>query len=192
MFGYKNSGNVVVGTCPQCGADLFGNEVFCTQCGFDLGGAPQSDQAPAVVGYCSNVNCQQPVYEGDIYCTYCGADLAMYPPQPIGGSGPIGGNSGASTDVGVASDDGKPTIVSPGPDGIAEDDAVTARPMMVRITREEARMGCRKTIEVDGRRVAVDIPPGVGIYSKLDIPNLGYFDEMTGVQGPLRLSFRIV
>ena len=199
MFGKHNDGGGTAGTCPYCGADLFGNEVFCTQCGQSLGTTSQSTQGPAVVGSCPNPDCGAPIYEGDVFCTTCGMDLGSAGVTPPAGNGyglagggptvmnPLGGQGGPVGDTTTSAP------LPPDPvTGIADDDTPTARPMMVRISREEARMGCRKTIEVDGQQISVDIPAGVGIYTKLDVPNLGYFDEMTGDRGPLRLSFRIV
>ena len=62
------------------------------------------------------------------------------------------------------------------------------------LTREEARTGCHKTIEVDKvthETIEVDVPGGVDVTTKLDAPGYGYFDETTGNRGPLRLSFYI-
>lgn len=205
MYHYDSNG---AGTCPQCGAELYGNEVFCTQCGASLGDGTQGASETPRIGRCPNPYCQRPIYAGDVYCTYCGQDLqGGVGPQPSGpdavtpkrGNGPTVLVDSSTPPFGEAIDHTVPVNGSSGsgvtfakPLEWTDDDCITARPQMVRLTREEARMGCRKTVEVDGRFIKVDIPAGVGLYTKLDVPNLGYYDEATGERGPLRLSFRIV
>lgn len=66
------------------------------------------------------------------------------------------------------------------------------RPTLLRLTREEARNGCRKTVVVDGRHISVNVPPGASVRTPVDIPNLGYRDERTGEVGPLRVCFHVV
>lgn len=61
---------------------------------------------------------------------------------------------------------------------------------LVFITREEARTGCVKTIEVEkGRQVTVSIPAGVTYDSHVELPGEGRMDVEAGVRGILRLSF---
>ena len=61
---------------------------------------------------------------------------------------------------------------------------------LVFITREEARTGCVKTIEVEkGRQVTVTIPAGVSYDSHVELPGEGRMDADVGVRGILRLSF---
>lgn len=61
---------------------------------------------------------------------------------------------------------------------------------LVFITREEARTGCVKTIEVEkGRQVTVSIPAGVTYDSHVELPGEGRMDAEAGVRGILRLSF---
>lgn len=61
---------------------------------------------------------------------------------------------------------------------------------LVLITREEARAGCTKVIDVEkGRSVTVKIPAGVNYDSHLEVPGEGRLDSEFGVRGILRLSF---
>ena len=61
---------------------------------------------------------------------------------------------------------------------------------LVFITREEARTGCVKTIEVEkGRQVTVTIPAGVSYDSHVELLGEGRMDADAGVRGILRLSF---
>ena len=63
---------------------------------------------------------------------------------------------------------------------------------LVFLTREEARTGCTKDIELEpGRVVSVNIPAGVNSNSHVEIPGEGRIDSTFGVRGILRLSFMI-
>ena len=68
---------------------------------------------------------------------------------------------------------------------------ITSRAQLMILTREEARSGCQKTIEIDGKGYLVEIPAGVTSTTILDLPGLGYFDTETGERGSVRLSFFI-
>jgi DnaJ-class molecular chaperone len=70
-------------------------------------------------------------------------------------------------------------------------DEPLVRPVLVHLTREEARMGCRKHVNVDGQSVPVDVPAGANVHTYIDIDNLGYRDERTGMVGPLRVCFHV-
>lgn len=170
----------------DCGAPIYGGEAFCTGCGKRIGGGgtqlAKPDDSSSPVGSCPQ--CGHEVFEGDLFCTYCGYGLN-------------GGSSGErDTDERIHQPAPEPLrdgVYRPVPaEPLVDDDHPTARPKSVRITREEARTGCQKTIEVDGRSITVELPAGIGWETKLDVPGFGYFDEATGAQGPLRLSFRIV
>ena len=66
--------------------------------------------------------------------------------------------------------------------------------MLVILTPAEAYSGCVKRIVVDKatrRTIEVNIPAGITIETKLDVPGFGYPSSTTGRRGPLRLSFFI-
>jgi ribosomal protein L32 len=70
-------------TCPNCGAELPDDAVFCDQCGASLGssGAPAvaAAPAPAAMPVAENVcpQCGAPTIPGEAFCDNCGASLAQ-------------------------------------------------------------------------------------------------------------------
>ena len=74
---------------------------------------------------------------------------------------------------------------------IKEEAPITSRPLLMLLTREEARSGCSKTVEVDGQLYMVEVPAGVTEDTVLDLPGIGYFDTDTGVRGSARVTFFI-
>jgi predicted amidophosphoribosyltransferase len=79
-------------TCPNCGAELPEDAVFCDQCGASLGssGAPAVTPAPAAaaVPMAESVcpQCGAPTIPGEAFCDNCGASLsepAVAMPAPV-------------------------------------------------------------------------------------------------------------
>ena len=193
--------------CPRCNAFLEPGYDFCFNCGYKLetGGAKAADPARVCP------RCSSPVEEGDAVCWSCGYRLV----------GTLRVDS--DDDLAIASldnpviDDGYPERIpqfdepplasqEPEVDAVVQRDSYqgiiapkdvspNVANMLVVITRDEARLGCVKEIEVDeagfGSTIKVRIPAGIKLGTKVDVPGLGYFDENTGQRGPLRLSFYI-
>lgn len=194
------------GTCSVCGAPLDPGAGFCTMCGAAVssGGAA----APAPMGGSTCPVCGEPLEPGAGFCIMCGTPVSgggisdsttVIPPAPD----PYGQNVMTPATVtpdnfgtfggapaGFGSAPSQPTVHTDAT--MAEDDDPTVRPKLLMLTYDEARNGCTKTVEVDGQSIQVDIPAGVDVNTKMDIPNYGYFDEMTGARGPLRLTFFLV
>lgn len=181
-----------VGFCEQCGSQLFEGDKFCTACATPvLVNVPGSDPATGT----RMVEPDLGASSGDIHDNIGNGQVGGYIPQTPMGTGTVMADSGDHGNDGMGlggyslyQANHKPILAEP----VTNNDHPTARPKSVRITREEAKAGCRKTIVVDGQSIEVEIPGGVGVYTKLDVPGLGYFDQMTGERGPLRLSFHIV
>ena len=126
-----------------------------------------------------------------MYCISCGQKVTV--PAHAGGA-TTARVDGGQLNGGYASAPQGPIVPTPAPMNLDDDDDATARPRLVMLTREEARMGCVKSVEVDRttrEAIEVQIPAGVYVNTKLDVMGYGNFDEMTGQRGPLRLSFFI-
>lgn len=67
--------------CPNCGAELAQNTLFCSNCGARQ---PQPDQPAAPVGGGFCPNCGTANLPGHRFCSACGADLTA---GPSGGEG---------------------------------------------------------------------------------------------------------
>lgn len=67
--------------CPNCGAELPQNALFCSVCGARQ---PQPEQpaAPAAASVCPN--CGAPNQPGHRFCAICGAALSDAPSEPEG------------------------------------------------------------------------------------------------------------
>ena len=158
--------------CPVCNETLYGDERYCTNCGYDLHSSASSGnngwvpvEDAVIIGTCSN--CGSVLYQGDKYCVMCRT------PVPA-----------ASASTGYTSDSS---------DNKAEQDwQPLVRPVLLRLTRKEARNGCRKSVEVDGQSISVDVPANAATRRYVEIPGRGYRDEQTGEIGPLRVCFRVV
>ena len=206
------------GVCNVCGAPLDPGASFCIMCGSPVGVAAAPAQAPAAgSGVCPV--CGEPLDPGASFCIMCGtpvggaAPAPVEPPHEIFVDGYFENPDGTQTPFGfTAPDPGYQTIeTTPGSatygygqpqqpsvptvhtdDKMADDDDPTVRPKLLMLTYDEARNGCTKQVTIDGQSIEVTIPAGVDVNTKLDIPNYGYFDEMTGARGPLRLTFFLV
>ncbi len=180
--------------CVQCGSPLEPNAQFCVVCGAkvtsaveqeedSIGGQPQEQNCP---------NCGWPLESDAIYCISCGfkvGDSSSKTSQPYHFD-----DLGAVPPVPAGSSSGLSASLVPAPPMVDDDDDATVRPRLVMLTREEARTGCRKTIEVDRsthESIQIDVPAGVDVTTKLDVPGYGYFDELSGQRGPMRLTFFI-
>ena len=62
--------------CPNCGADVAGNVMFCGNCGYSM---PPVNQAPANGPVCTN--CGAPLEADAMFCTNCGAKVQAAAPQ---------------------------------------------------------------------------------------------------------------
>ena len=66
--------------CPNCGADVAGNVMFCSNCGFSM---PPANPSAAVGGnVCSR--CGAPLEADAAFCTTCGAKVQAPAQQPYG------------------------------------------------------------------------------------------------------------
>ena len=199
------------GVCSVCGAPLDPGASFCVMCGSPVGVAAGPAQAPtADPGRCPV--CGEPLDPGASFCIMCGTPVGEaasgpmegpryisvdgYPENPDGTQTSIGfttldpGYQTIDTTSGGYGQPQQPTVHSG--DKMADDDDPTVRPKLLMLTYDEARNGCTKQVTIDGQSIEVTIPAGVDVNTKLDIPNYGYFDEMTGARGPLRLTFFLV
>lgn len=190
-------------TCPSCGASVEPGESFCSMCGMNLiafmAMAPAPSAAPASVGTCPH--CGAPLEPGDIFCVSCGSPLGNASTYAVPTAAPASTamtpdlfayGSGGSNGGGAAPAHRAPDPAAGSANDMADDDDPTVRPQLLMLTYQEARTGCTKTVSVDGQQVTVNIPAGVDVTTKLDIEGLGYFDDMTGQRGPLRLTFFLV
>ena len=153
---------------------------------------PQATACPA---------CGAPVNPGDAFCTSCGAPLGAAPAPGYGQQGqvtmPTDNQPTTTPTFGGAQvySAGAPAAARGPQDGVSslikEEAPITSRPQLMLLTREEARNGCTKTIEVDGQIYSVDVPAGITEDTVLDLPGIGYFDTDTGVRGSVRLTFFI-
>lgn len=133
-------------------------------------------------------NCNRMVSSDFNFCIYCRTDLRGLKkgsPQPA----PTSPTSPFATPEPQMQGMGQNMGAQVVPD---DDDHPTARNKLMRLTHDEAMNGCRKTLEIDGQMIQVDIPAGIVDREKLDVPGYGYFDNQTGQRGPLRLSIRVV
>lgn len=185
-------------TCPRCGQPVGAHDDFCMSCGTRLTrqgpapapGVPQGSGTVLVGGPAQAAGgkavcpvCGAQVEPGDLFCIACGAPLGPAPaakPQPAAPAG------------GVYHGTAAPGAGAPAEGMRLKDEApITSRAQLMILTREEARSGCQKTIEIDGKGYLVEIPAGVTSTTILDLPGLGYFDTETGERGSVRLSFFI-
>lgn len=203
--------------CPSCGEPLEPGASFCVMCGAQLGSPaghdPYSQDGFAAAPATACPVCGEPIEPGASFCVMCGTPLentssfdqgdpfgpgviSVDPPMPVPLTPP---ETGYTPDVVGFSDpydqpyedDSQPTVLTID-DIDADDDDPTVRPHLLTLTYQEAREGCHKTVKVDGQSIEVDVPAGVDVNTLLDIPNHGYFDEMTGRRGPLRLTFYLI
>lgn len=194
-------------SCPACGAPVGSDDAFCEACGAALAAVPEVAAAPQGENAFCQV-CGNPLAPGLCFCVNCG--------EPVpGAQGALSGSpaaaaqptpSPAMTPNGtvVVSTDEHPQAV-PGADVQAspaggqraaepiEDEApIEAMNHLVVLTRAEARMGCTKTIEVEGQSLSVRIPAGVNVTTKLDVTDNRVWDAHEGVYRPLRLGFYLI
>lgn len=62
---------------------------------------------------------------------------------------------------------------------------------LVFLTRDEAVEGCRKVIEVNGAKIAIDVPPNYKAEKAMIIKGYGHMNEETGERGNLKVQFLI-
>ena len=62
---------------------------------------------------------------------------------------------------------------------------------LVILTRAEAISGCRKTIEIDGSPLTIEIPPNFTPRDSMTFRGYGYRDSYTGERGVLKVQFLI-
>ena len=193
-------------TCQNCGAALEPGMSFCVMCGAPVpptgATAPEPAPLPHVappLPVAAPMPIAAPVPAKT--CPVCGAELEPNASFCVMCGNPISpGASSASVtpevvsydSVSFDSDSSHQNIAAVPTDGFEEDDDPTVHPILLTLTYEEARSGCRKQVRIDGEQVSVDIPAGVDANTKFDIPNKGYYDEMTGRRGPLRICFYLI
>ena len=174
------------GTCAACGAPLNAGDSFCVVCGAPItGGASGMGQQPQANHMGSFPRHDVTVTVGGPRNTYVPQQqpAQQVPPMHMNYAPPS-----VTPQVGITAD----TWDSGSSERSVDDDDPTVRPKLITLTYAEARDGCRKYVTVDGRQVEVHIPAGVDATTKFDVPDLGYFDEMTGKRGPLRLTFFLI
>lgn len=141
-------------------------------------GTVLADSVPT--GFC--VSCGGALYTGDTFCPACGESIGVVPRTT------------------VPAEEAK-YMVPPTPAAtmlvsaplVDDDDEPYVLTKLVTITRDEAREGCTKSVELDdGMMVDVDVPAGSNPGTKVDVAGYGLKDERTGLRGPLRVSFYIV
>lgn len=178
--------------CPVCGAVVSAGDCFCMDCGAALAASQPKDSA----GSCPNCGC--PVEEDSLFCVNCGIQLSQ---AAMAFQPPYGGTRFMPTRTPQDHRDAMPKPAASTPhadkphvipmDGgmtLGMEDDLTVRQRLLMITKEEASQGCRKILEIDGTKLEINIPAGIGEGTKLDVAGWGYRDEETGAQGPLRLS----
>ena len=218
--GFPAPAPAATGSCANCGAPLEAGAQFCVVCGTEVGSGagqnPMGNQG-AVAADSSCPNCGWPLEPGAMYCISCGmkvdaagAAQGVGSPMPGGpdpGAANLGGGWAGNQTVNLGANGGAqwgnervaaapqgPITPNPAPVAVDDDDDASVRPKLIMLTSDEARRGCVKRIEVNKRThetVEVNIPAGVNITTKLDVPGYGNPDGLTGRRGPLRLSFFI-
>lgn len=76
--------NVVL-SCPRCGSDVMGGDLFCSGCGLPIAEV-KAASAPSqlAAGGPACPSCGAPLVEGDAFCMMCGAKIEAAPePDPI-------------------------------------------------------------------------------------------------------------
>ncbi len=198
------------GTCASCGNPLEPGAQFCVVCGapvvtgggimdnYDMAFVSGNGAAPS-----SCPQCGYPLEPDAMYCISCGMKIDS--PAKAGGVGPNNGGTQlawgeqpygqpSNQPYGVSQQTG-PVRPVPAPPAADNDDDASVLSSLVMLSAAEARTGCVKRIEIDKsthESVEVDIPAGVNVTTKLDVPGYGVFDELSGRRGPLRLSFFII
>ena len=72
--------------CPQCGAPVAGDDLFCSGCGLGIAEIRAAYEQPvmmpeAAAAYCAS--CGAPMAEDDLFCMNCGARAGQpYTPEP--------------------------------------------------------------------------------------------------------------
>ncbi len=74
--------NVVL-SCPRCGSDVMGGDLFCSGCGLPIAEvkAASAPSQPAAGGPACP-SCGAPLVEGDAFCMMCGAKIEAAP-EPV-------------------------------------------------------------------------------------------------------------
>lgn len=203
--------------CPRCGSMAKDDDFVCSTCGYQL---KSEDDAIQMTEFDSLAcpRCGGPIAEDDAFCQTCGCRLSIgskefddacqqsvLDEKSVPSGGPAGvmslevdktvdiAEKHTEEEAGPIDSLRQGVVAQPNPyDGMIskEDVAVNVANQLVVLTRDEARLGCEKTLSLErGRTVTIRIPPGVRIDTNVDVPGLGYTDERTGEVGPLRLSF---
>lgn len=219
--GFPASAPAPAGSCANCGAPLEAGAQFCVVCGAEAnagaGQSPMGNQGVAAPA-ASCPNCGWPLEPGALYCISCGVKVdaaggaqaggSPMPGGPGSGAAPFDGAWAGNQTINLGANGGAqqwdngrataapqgPITPTPAPVSVDDDDDASARPQLIMLTADEARRGCVKRITVNKQTqetVEVNIPAGVNITTKLDVPGYGHPDGMTGRRGPLRLSFFI-
>lgn len=196
LFGHRKP-NV---TCPYCGQELFGDELYCTNCGKALPNHSINAQADAISDATpendSCPHCGAPVFADDTFCITCGKPLQR-DVQPTVNPTPPKKEQPKQVPTNPTPRDSpkdEKTLVGklvPTAD-VTEDDDPTARAKLVRLTRQEARNGCTKKLQIENTTYSVRIPPGATVDVQLRIEGLGYADNSNGTRGPLLVGFHVV
>ena len=164
-MGFVGGGGASPSACPHCGYPLEPDAMYCISCGLKIG-SPASAGGVAL-----NDGGTQPVWDGHPY------------DQPY------------DQPYDVVSQQTGPVTPLPAPPATDNDDDASVLSSLVMLSAAEARTGCVKLVEIDKsthESVEVNIPAGVNVTTKLDIPGYGVLDELSGRRGPLRLSFFII
>ncbi|MBR3313335.1 MAG: hypothetical protein IKG18_04265 [Atopobiaceae bacterium] len=218
MSGTQRISPMDSGVCKRCGVQLPHGARFCKACGESVtggaGAAPSAGGAASAGGVGGTRR-----LDDDMFDDAPGRGHAN-PGRRSRGGGSTVSISGTSTTSDVSnSGSGRGDVRSGGArggdargggggrsggarpddargDGARADanDDETVRSMLVILTPAEAYSGCVKRIVVDKstrRTIEVNIPAGITIETKLDVPGFGYPSSATGRRGPLRLSFFI-
>ena len=67
----------------------------------------------------------------------------------------------------------------------------TERHELVILSEEEAQAGCRKTLDIDGRQLVIDLHPRYDADTSMFFEGYGYEDKTTGKRGMLKVDFLI-
>lgn len=211
------SSSNVGGACPNCHQPIMAGDAFCQACGQPIANVAGSTDIPTTSRVCEA--CGSPMADSERFCWTCGWDshpeegysdkrhgdltgLVMSAPCPDSGVDeyPVPPIEQCSISGMKESHESRGNVVENGGPYrgsiIGKEVEANVASRLVVLTREEARSGCVKDVELEpgdkSTTIRVHIPANVQVDTKVDVLGLGAPSGAAGERGPLRLSFYII